>query len=109
MEFITLNSGAYVQLVRDFDGLRPAVYMLRHQGGSAWDLVHPNGLGHGFGSEELQELARRGIVKPWRPVAADRAAQLVALRAASPLRSATAQQAVDGLALFDRVRQPALI
>ena len=49
----------------------------------------------------------------WRPQGPswkrDRDRQLIALRAVSPKRSSAPQADVDGLALFDTVRQPSLI
>lgn len=45
----------------------------------------------------------------WRKPISDRNAQLVALRAASPMRPVAGRTAdIDGLALFDHARQPSL-
>lgn len=57
-------------------------------------MLHTPQIAHGAHFRLAAELARER--------------QIVALKAASPLRSAAAQHDVDGLALFDQPRQPAL-
>jgi hypothetical protein len=58
--------------------------------------------------------AKAGYAEEWRADCwrnlggNDRTRQLAELKAAAPLRSCKAQDDVDGLALFDQVRQPAL-
>lgn len=112
-----IQAGAQVNLLRgncwNLDAGRYTLHNANpdpYFGRPMWELV-PNGAATGLAVSAhcLAREIREGRVMQIDPAIVERERQELFLRAASPLRPlARATHDVDGLALFDHARQPAL-
>jgi hypothetical protein len=94
-------------------GLPSGRYELELQEGEGGPSFWLHGQGNckrgAMSQEQLIELEARGNVVPLDPAALGRERQILQLKALAPLRGRHAAHDIDGLALFDHARQPALI
>jgi hypothetical protein len=106
-----LHDGAHVQITRRGGPFYPGRYRLRYEGYNAWSIISAKtGIEHATGRDELRDMILGDVLEMIDPNQLAREAQLIAIRAASPMRPIDGRTAdVDGLALFDAVRSPVLL
>lgn len=105
-----LHDGAHVKVTRRGGPFFPGRYRLRYERLNAWSIISSaTGIDHATHRDELREMIDGGILEMIDPNQIAREAQIVAIRAASPMRPVDGRTAaIDGLALFDAVRSPSL-
>ena len=99
-----ITDGQLVQLDRAWADIPAGRYTLRHESGDAWTLERMDvASGPATNRDELAAMARQNSLRPLDSAAITREAQLLALRAAAPMRPRGTTHSADviGLPLFE--------
>lgn len=104
-----MHDGARLKIIHSGAPYGLGEYVLTIHGDN-WALTHQKyASSYILSARDLIDLDRGNAIVPVDPAVARKQAQLIAIRAASPMRPIDGRTAdVDGLALFDAVRSPSL-
>lgn len=104
-----MHDGARLKIIHSGAPFGLGQYVLTIHGDN-WKLTHQKyASSYIVSTRDLIDLDRGNAIAPVDPDIARKQAQIVAIRVASPMRPIEGRTAsIDGLALFDAVRSPAL-